>query len=478
MSIGVLGKLLGQTSRGLKQILGHFRDRDFWIVQAGVIAVAGLHLTSEFLSQNNPAYRSSAFHDIPVILFILPIAYASIRYRWEGGGMTSLWVTVLTAPNLFLWHRENFAWLGELGRLAVIVGVALALAYRAAVETELRRQAQASETKFRSLFEAAADGILVYSRHGLIVAANPAAARLLGTADSSSLLGLDIGSLVPIWKGSNGLPVQQANPIDGPQRVVIRRQDGHKLMADAVIAGLPNGDGSEAFQAVLRDATEQDTREKGLRALVQQVTQAQEDERERIARELHDETLQALFLLAREQKSIAGSPEATGSLKERLGRLADLATDAAEGLRRFSRDLRPSVLNDLGLIPALEWLSSDLSRRMQLEARFHTEGAPRRLHPHVEMAIFRIAQEGLRNVEKYAHGTRVDVTVRFETSRVLISIADNGVGFVVPKRLEEVVVTGKLGLVGLKERAVLLGGVLEVESAPGKGTRVSATIPA
>lgn len=435
-----------------------------------------LHLTSEFLLRNNLVYEISAFHDIPVILYILPIAYASVRYSWEGGAMTSLWITVLTLPNVLLRHWENYTWVGELLRLALIIGVALALASRVATERKVRQEAQTSEAKFRSLFEAAGDGILVYNRQGSIVAANPAAARLFGAPDSRSLLGLNIGTLVP--SNSEGrLPAFKDNPANRQQRMLVRRQDGYKLIADVVVAALPNGAGAEAFQAVLRDATEQDMREKGLQALVQRVTQAQEDERERIARELHDETLQALFLLAREQENIAATPESPDSLKERLSRLARLAGNAAEGLRRFSRDLRPSVLNDLGLIPALEWLSSDLSHRTRTETRFHTEGTPRRLPPQVEMALFRITQEALRNVEKYARATSVDFTLSFDTSRVLLTISDDGVGFTVPKSLDELVAAGKLGLVGLKERAVLAGGTLEVKSSPGKGTRVSVTIP-
>ncbi|MBI2867070.1 MAG: sensor histidine kinase, partial [Chloroflexi bacterium] len=311
-----------------------------------------------------------------------------------------------------------------------------------------------------------------------VVAANAAAATFFGATDSTSLLRQHIHALAPSWTALP--PSDESNPsnsVKGPTRVTIRRGDGRELLAEAVITAVPSSGGEETFQAVLRDATAQETREKGLRFLVHQTTKAQEEERERIARELHDDTLQALILMAREIECLSDASEISGTTQARLGKMAELATKTGEDLRRFSRDLRPSILKDLGLVPAIEWLTADLSQRAGLKASFHVEGETRRLPGHAELALFRIAQESLRNVEKHAQATGVDIVLGFHPAQVLLNIRDNGTGFMAPSAIDELVLTGKLGLVGLKERALLVGGALEVRSAPGQGTEVAVTIP-
>lgn len=480
--IEAMGSAQRQAARTwtlLQRFPGHLRERDFWLVQAGVLLITAAHLLSEAALDNSFLGVDSGLHHIPILLYALPIAYGSVRYGWEGGVLTSGWITILALPNTLLWHRENFMWLGELAVAAVVIAVGVALSSRVAMEARLRRWAEASEAKFRALFEAAGDAILVYDAHGSILAANPAAARLLGAPDAGALLGLDLGLLIPTWGDwqAGRRPSGKREPY-GPVRVTVRRRDRGELAAEAVVAALPDGIGEEAFQVVLRDRTVQEMRERGLRSLLQQVTRAQEEERERIAHELHDETLQALILLAREQESLAGVPEMPKATRERQKELAKLARSTAEALRRFSRDLRPSVLRDLGLVPALEWLVQDLSRHAGLEARLSVEGAPRRLPSDVELALFRVAQEVLRNAAKHARASRVELVARFETSRVALEVTDDGVGFEMPLGFHELLQAGKLGLVGIRERVSLIGGSLEVHAAPDQGTRVSLVVSA
>ncbi len=452
------------------------RERDFWVIQAGIAVVTGVHFATEITLEHAPWWD---LHHLPVILYILPIAYASIKYKWEGGLLTSGWITLLVLPSVVLWHRENWMWLGEMVRVLVVIAVGVTLASRVEKEARLRRQAEASEARFRSLFEAAGDAILVYDKQGIIIAANEAAAPFFGVAAAHLLQGQHIDPLVPSWRRSFLHPPPRQNGVsNGPIRVQVRRVDGHPFTAEAVVSTLDDSAGDQVFQAVLRDATLQEMREKGLRSLVHQVTQAQEEERERIARELHDDTLQALILLTRELESLAGIPEVPQEVKTRLARMASLAANSGESLRRFSRDLRPSVLNDIGLVPAMEWLIEDLAKRTTLDACFRAEGVTRRLERNVELALFRIAQEALRNVEKHAHATRVEMVCSFESASVTLTISDNGLGFGLPSTLEEFVLMGKLGLVGLKERVSLLGGTIELQSTPGAGTKVSVHIPA
>ncbi|MBI2872932.1 MAG: PAS domain-containing sensor histidine kinase [Chloroflexi bacterium] len=455
----------------------HLKEADFWLIQAAIALVTIVHFGAEAVLVREPFM---SLHHIPVILYILPIALASIRYGWEGGLLTSAWITLLVLPSMLLWHMQSYMWLGELARLAVVIAVGVTLASRVEIEARLRRRAEASEARFRTIFEAAGDAILVCTGQGTVVAANAATGTLFGVPDSNLLVGQHVSALVPSWKEA---PLMRRDSSDGgvrgPARVSIRRGDGQELRAEVVVAVLPNGVGDEAFQMVLRDATAQEMREMGLRSLVRQVTQAQEDERARIARELHDDTLQALILLSREMEGVADAcDEGSEHLRVHLRKMAALAGSTAEDLRRFSRDLRPSILDDLGLIPAIEWLTTDLGRRTGLDARFRAEGAARRLSSHVELALFRIAQEALRNVEKYASASTVEIVLTFESSGTTLKVTDNGAGFAVPATMDEFVHAGKLGLVGLKERASLVGGTLGVRSAPGQGTEVSVVVPA
>jgi signal transduction histidine kinase len=215
-----------------------------------------------------------------------------------------------------------------------------------------------------------------------------------------------------------------------------------------------------------------------LRFYVRQITRAQEDERQRIARELHDDTAQGLIELSRRVDALAPDLEGldeptTHRLEELQGRLEDLL----QGVRRFSRDLRPSVLDDLGLLPALNGLLAGLKEH-GIEPRLETKGTSRRLPPETELALFRIAQEALNNVRRHAQASEVAVTAEFQEARVRLTIQDNGCGFQLAGRTSDLVSMGRFGLAGMEERAHLLGGQLKVLSGLEFGTIVVADVPA
>ena len=215
-----------------------------------------------------------------------------------------------------------------------------------------------------------------------------------------------------------------------------------------------------------------------MRFYARRITHAQENERQRIARELHDDTIQSLIVVSRRLETLAASderlPEAiTQGIKE----LRELTGGVIQRVRRFSQDLRPSILDDLGLLPALEELTTDLNRQAGLQAEFQVLGTKRRLSSEVELTLFRIAQEALNNVRKHAQATRVVLTVEFINGAVQMTVQDDGKGFIPPKLTEHLVAVGKLGLLGMYERARLIGGMLTVESAPGQGTRVIVKVP-
>jgi two-component system sensor histidine kinase UhpB len=212
--------------------------------------------------------------------------------------------------------------------------------------------------------------------------------------------------------------------------------------------------------------------------LATRVLQAQEEERKRIARELHDETAQALStLLVTLDVLEPHIPPDAAVLQDGFGRVRSLARRTLDETRALSHDLRPTILDDVGLISALQWFAAEYERtygsRVVVQAEPETE---RRLPPEVELVLFRIAQEALTNCGKHAQATRVDVSLRFAGGTAQLVIEDNGKGFD-PQQVPGPTRQGRLGLYGMHERIGLLGGTLTVDAFPGRGTRISAEIP-
>jgi len=251
-----------------------------------------------------------------------------------------------------------------------------------------------------------------------------------------------------------------------------------------LLASIGNQIGIAVENARLYDrerlALEQTRRsEEHMRFYARHITRAQEEERKRIARELHDDTAQALLLLSRRLEGLATSDEALPEpVTEGLEQLRELTTSALRSVRRFSQDLRPPVLDDLGLVPALEGLTTDLAQGDGMEGKLEVLGHRRRLPAETELALFRITQEALRNVKRHSQASRAVVTVEFGDTKVRITIRDDGKGFELPEDLGNLGHGGKMGLIGMQERAQLLRGTLTLRSEPGRGTTVIVDAPA
>jgi signal transduction histidine kinase len=216
-----------------------------------------------------------------------------------------------------------------------------------------------------------------------------------------------------------------------------------------------------------------------MRYYAQQITRAQEDERARIARELHDDTIQSLIMLSRQVEGLARTDERLSPARaRRLEELQRIIDEVIQGVRRFSRDLRPSILDDLGLAPALEGLAASLTEKDGILTRLWVTGEQRRLSPETELTLFRITQEALNNVKKHAEATQVVITVEFTDGTVEMTVRDNGKGFPQTARTDELAALGHLGLIGMHERARLLGGTLLIQSQVGLGTKIVVTVPA
>jgi signal transduction histidine kinase len=218
-------------------------------------------------------------------------------------------------------------------------------------------------------------------------------------------------------------------------------------------------------------------REKRLGELLHQVVEAQEMERQRIARELHDATGQSLTAVALGLRGVESTLAADPSKAiDQLEELKVYSTDALGELRHIIADLRPSQLDDLGLVAALQWYVQEFEKRYGVSADFILEGERQRLPQEYEIVLFRIAQEALTNIGKHAHATQASVRLQFEPGQISLRIWDDGRGFDPEQVLQQRRPAG-WGLLGMQERAFLLGGEFQVESDPVEGTWIQVTAP-
>lgn len=236
----------------------------------------------------------------------------------------------------------------------------------------------------------------------------------------------------------------------------------------------------EDLRQTLNDLAQQVRRyQQGMRDYIGAITRGQEEERKRLARELHDDTIQDLIALGHRvemaRRALDRDPEQAA---ERLDELKVLVHETVGEVRRFTRALRPIYLEDLGLRPALEVLVRDVGAKTGIEATFQVIGPSRRLSEELELTVYRIAQEALGNVAQHADARHAEVRLHYTPDGVMLSVVDDGVGFDVPDRPEELARRGHFGLVGIRERAALVGGRLELTSSLGQGTRVLVDLPA
>ncbi len=215
-----------------------------------------------------------------------------------------------------------------------------------------------------------------------------------------------------------------------------------------------------------------------MRDYIATVTMAQEEERKRMARELHDETVQSLIALGHRvemaQKALDSDPE---KARHRLAELRALTGEVQQEVRRFSRALRPLYLEDLGFVPALEMLAQETERGHGLPVSIRITGEVRRLASDLELTAYRIVQEGLSNVIRHAEAQTARLTVAFTAEGLTLRVQDDGHGFEPPINPADLAHAGHYGLMGIRERALLFGGRLEVRSKPGEGTTLEVFLP-
>jgi len=369
--------------------------------------------------------------------------------------------------------------------LAVAIGNAIGVAIENAQLYEKERSAleqlRQSEEGYRGLFENATGAIEVHDLNGKIVNANKAFEKLTGY-DSEELQGLEVTKFLAPKdvKAVEALLKAQyrGDAVENLVEFPLTRRDGSEAIVELMPSLIIRNGHPVGVQSIVRDVTEQRRMQENLRYYVSQVLKAQESERLRIARELHDDTAQALTGVSRRLDMLSSSgADIPPEIAQRLDELREQTDTILDGVRRFSQDLRPPVLDDLGLLPALKWLLIALEEQDGIGANTRILGEPRRLPRDSELALFRIAQEALSNVRKHSHASAVELTLDFRNDSVAMTVADNGNGFELPTATGDLAASGKLGLIGMQERARLLGGTIDMESKPGEGTKVVVSVP-
>ena len=218
--------------------------------------------------------------------------------------------------------------------------------------------------------------------------------------------------------------------------------------------------------------------QQSLRRYVTRVTSIQEEERRRLARDLHDETIQDLIALDQKVQLTASHLRSRKSDSRSL--LETIHRDAKEAIqrvRRLSLALRPGYLEDLGLLPALEALVNDVSAQAEIPINLSVEGPSQRMSPEIDLVLYRIAQESLANITRHAKAHHAWITLRFTRSELRVTVRDDGVGFPSTADVGDLTKAGHFGLVGMRERAQSIGAVLDVRSKPGNGTRMMLRLP-
>jgi PAS domain S-box-containing protein len=470
------------------------RNPHLWVIIVLFVFLTISHFT-QILSQipsfpeiSLPAALELSRHSLERFFYLLLMLYAGWTLGIVGGA--AVWLssaaamllrTFLISPNFRDALLESLA--------ALVIG-ALAITLIATYRQTQRQRAKIRKTvkdmksarqDYEELFTNASDAIWVHNLDGVIILVNKACEKLTGypvselpgknvleflTPETLSIAGQVKDKLL------RGETMEQRYE----QRLV--KKDGSQAIMQ-LTTRLIAGDGKpQAFHNMAHDVTEERRLQDNLQFYLRQVLQAQEEERKRLARELHDDASQRILLLTHGVDNIASKAEkySPQELRNELGKLYDLSQETYQNIKHYAQALRPSILDDLGLATAIKWLAEQLHNLSGIEVRVKTDSTPP-LPPETQLVLFRIVQESLNNVHRHSRASEVNITLEYQGDEIRVTIDDNGKGFKPPRQLSEFASQGKLGLTGMAERVQLVGGKLEVHSQEGRGTTIVVRVP-
>ena len=400
--------------------------------------------------------------------------------------LASTALLVMTAWLLGWYRAVMLVAAGVTGALAGIL--AMVLLYRQTRERQSANRALRSvEARVSDIVESAMDPIITVDRDQRIVLFNAAAEQAFRWP-REAVVGLPLDKLIPerfrqvhrthIERfGQTGVTARRM----GSQAVLMAlRANGEEFPIEASISHHAE-DGQNLFTVILRDVTARIRAEEALRRSKEELQElglaahvALEQEKSRIARELHDELAQALTALKMEVAWCKEKlPAGQDGVAKKLVRMQTLLDSTVAATRRIAADLRPLMLDDLGLLPALEWLVENFIERAGIPCELAISSPELQLQDAHSSAVFRIVQESLANIGKHARASHVEVAIEHNGAEVTIAVRDDGVGFSPhdPRK------PNSFGHIGLRERASLLGGKATITSAPGHGTTIEVRLP-
>jgi len=360
------------------------------------------------------------------------------------------------------------------------------------LEAQVRARTQkleAARAFQQAIIDGVADSILVIGTDYRVRMMNRAAREFSsGVVSSESPLCYQISHQrdTPCKGPQYPCPLEQVRE-SGQQVTVVHehyRAGGERRFSEIIASPLWGADGT--FQGIIeciRDITERKQVEETLRryaerlrALTAQIVEAAEAERQRVARELHDETSQALAnLVVTLGTLIRLTPDV--DMRQRLSQVKRQAVETLEDVKRIVLDLRPRLLDDYGLLPAIQWYVEERLGQAGVRATVEVQGSETRLPPPVETGLFRVVQEAVNNIARHAQASQAWVRITWKPEWLIIEVEDNGQGFDVQEAMSDTKSGRGLGLLGMEERVTLVGGTLTINSAPQAGTRIVIQVP-